>query len=183
LAARLTRRPEPRPNGIPRGDPHDARSAGRWLFGAPAAAFALAAILAGVVRSQHPFDHGWWLVAYLALVGALSQLILGAGQQTFAADLPRPSLSGRTVGAELALWNAGAVIVPVGVFVETPRVVAAGSVLLHAALALFAAATDISEARRARDHGVSLYVYRVAVILLAASVLVGTGLADALPWQ
>jgi hypothetical protein len=104
----------------------------------------VAAVAVGVFRSQHQFEHGWWLVAYLALVGALSQLILGAGQLTLAADLPRTSLSHRTVGAELVLWNVGAAVVPFGVFTETPTVVAAGSVVLLAALALFASTRSLA---------------------------------------
>jgi Tfp pilus assembly protein PilN len=37
--------------------------------------------------------------------------------------------------------------------------------------------------RRARDHRFWLYAYGAIVIFLAGSVVVGTGLADALPWQ
>jgi hypothetical protein len=40
-------------------------------------------IAAAVVRSQQPFEHGWWLAAYLALVGALSQFLLVSGQRAF----------------------------------------------------------------------------------------------------
>jgi hypothetical protein len=176
-------RRESRPDTAARPNAHGPRLAPRWRFGGPAAAFALAALAAGIGRSQHSFDHGWWLVAYLALVGTLSQLILGAGQLTLAADLPRPSLSERMVGTEVILWNVGAVIVPVGVFIEAAELVAVGSIVLLAALGLFAAGTEVSPARRARDHGLSLYAYRVAVIFLAASVVVGTGFAGALPWQ
>jgi hypothetical protein len=50
-----------------------ARSSPGWP------AFTLAAVAVAAARSQQPFDHGW-LVAYLALVGGLTQLIAGAGQ-------------------------------------------------------------------------------------------------------
>jgi multisubunit Na+/H+ antiporter MnhB subunit len=75
------------------------------------------------------------------------------------------------------------VLVPVGVFAGAPGVVAIGSVVLLAALALFAAATSVRPRRRARDHRFWLYAYGAIVIFLAGSVVVGTGLADALPWQ
>jgi NAD-dependent dihydropyrimidine dehydrogenase PreA subunit len=55
----------------------------RRLFAGPAAVFALAAA-AAVVRSGQPFGHGWWLVAFLALVGGLSQVALGGGQRALA---------------------------------------------------------------------------------------------------
>jgi hypothetical protein len=61
--------------------------------------------------------------------------------------------------------------------------VAVGSVVLLAALALFAAATSVPRRRDARDPGFWLYAYRAVAIFLAGSVIVGTGLADALPWQ
>ncbi|MGH2380044.1 MAG: hypothetical protein ACRDG7_02340 [Candidatus Limnocylindria bacterium] len=85
--------------------------------------------------------------------------------------------------AELVLWNLGTVVVPVGVFAGAPAVVVVGSVALLAALALFAAATRAPPGRGPDDHRSRLYAYRAVIIFLTGSVLVGTGLADALPWQ
>jgi hypothetical protein len=76
------------------------------------------------------------------------------------------------------LWNLGAVMVPIGVLAGAPGVVAVGSLVLLAALALFAAATSAPP----RDHTFWLYAYRAIVLFLCGSVIVGTGLADALPW-
>ena len=56
-------------------------------------------------------------------------------------------------------------------------------VVLLAALALFAAVTSVPRRRRPRDHRFWLYAYRAVAIFLAGSVTVGSGLADALPWQ
>jgi hypothetical protein len=151
----------------------------RPRFAGPAAAFTLAAVAVALVRNRQPFDHGWWLVAYLAVVGGLSQLILGAGQFALRAD----SAGRRVLAGQLVLWNVGAGLVPIGVFAGAPVVVAVGSVVLLAALALFAATTGVPRRRGARDHRFWLYAYRVVAIFLAGSVIVGTGLADALPWQ
>jgi hypothetical protein len=155
----------------------------RSTFTAPAAAFALAAVAAALARSQESFEHGWWLVAFLVLVGALSQLLLGGGQQALRAKLGAAPQRRRALAAELALWNLGVVLVAAGVFTGIAEVVAAGSVLLLAALALFAAATSAARARHVRGLSLWLWAYRVAVILLTGSVVVGTGLAEALPWQ
>ena len=155
----------------------------RSLFAVPAGAFAVAAVAAALARSQQPFDHGWWLVAYLALVGGLSQLILGVGQLTLGAGLDLASRGRRVLAAGLVLWNLGTVLVPVGVFAGAQRVVALGSVALLAALALFAAATVEPRRGHTRDYRFWLYGYRAVLIALVGSVIVGTGLAEALPWQ
>jgi hypothetical protein len=149
----------------------------------PAAVFALAAAAVAVARSGQPFEHGWWLVAFLGLVGGLSQVALGEGQRALAGCRVPTRPAGRVLVAELVLWNLGTVVVPVGVFAGAPAVVAVGSVALLAALALFAATTRTPPGRDPDDHRSSLYAYRAVIIFLAGSVLVGTGLAEALPWQ
>ncbi len=163
--------------------PRHRRLESRRLFAGPAAVFALAAAAAAVVRSVRPFDHGWWLVAFLALVGGLSQVALGGGQRALAGCRVPTRPAGRVLVAELVLWNLGTVVVPVGVFAGAPAVVVVGSVALLAALALFAAATRAPPGRGPDDHRSRLYAYRAVIIFLTGSVLVGTGLADALPWQ
>jgi hypothetical protein len=52
------------------------------------------------------------------------------------------------LAGQLMLWNFGVVLVPIGVFAGAPGVVAVGSVVLLAALALFAAATSVPRRRR-----------------------------------
>jgi hypothetical protein len=102
----------------------------RSPFAVAAATFLLAAAAVALARARQPFDHGWWLASYLALVGGLSQLLLGAGRLMPAADLVSPPVCGRGLAAELALWNLGATLVPVGVLTGVAEIVAAGSVLL-----------------------------------------------------
>jgi hypothetical protein len=179
----VKRRPDHRSNTTERRPARDPRLESRLLFVGPGAAFALAAAVAAVVRSGQPFDHGWWLVAFLGLVGGLSQLALGWGQRalTGRSVLTRPA--GRVLLAQLMLWNLGAVLVPAGVFAGAPAVVAAGSVALLVALALFASATRTPRARDPDEHRSGLYTYRAVIIFLTGSVFVGAGLAEALPWQ
>jgi hypothetical protein len=126
-----------------RPEQRHSRAAFRSRFAGRAAAFTLAAVAVALARSRQPFDHGWWLVAYFALVGGLSRLILGAGQ--FALGVG--SAGRRVLAGQLALWNLGAVLVPIGVLAGAPGVVAVGSIVLLAALALFAAATTPGRSR------------------------------------
>jgi hypothetical protein len=150
---------------------------------AAAALFVAAALVVAVVTAITPVSRGWWLVAYLTLVGGTSQLLLGAGLTALAhravAAAPSPAVS----RAQFALWNVGTLAVAVADLADAPAGVTAGSALLLAALALFAAqwrrvhATELHPARRWHV----LYVLLLAG--LAVSTFIGAGLADALPGQ
>ena len=85
----------------------------------------------------------------------------------------------RLLRTELALWNLGTVLVPAGVF-ATSRLEASA---LLAALALFARATTIPRAGSSQAERRWLQAYRILMVFLVGSVLVGTGLGDAFPWQ
>jgi hypothetical protein len=161
----------------------DFRADCRSVIVGLAGAFTVGAVAVALARSQQPFDHGWWLVAYLVLVGGLSQFILGAGQLALGAAFATVPAGQRLLAGELVLWNLGAVLVPVGVFAGAPGVVALGSAVLLAALALFAAATGIPRLRPAGARRPLLCAYWAIMIFLAGSVIVGAGLAEALPWQ
>jgi hypothetical protein len=125
------------------------------------------------VNSAAPFGHGSWLAAYLVLVGGVSQVVLGAGRLALHAPRPTPAL----LRTQLALWNLGSLAVPAGVLADAPTLVTVGSVALLWALALFAAGA--SGVRR--EVRVRAVVYLAIVVGLAASVVVGSALADALP--
>jgi hypothetical protein len=150
-------------------------------FAACAAAFLLAAAVIAGLQAGVEVTRGWWLVAYLALVGGVAQLLLGPGLGTLArhADARPPGPLARR--AELALWNAGTVAVAVADLVGADAGVVAGSVVLLVALALFAA--DLRRVRATGRRRASRWErgYVVLLVFLAASVAVGTGLAGALP--
>jgi hypothetical protein len=75
------------------------------------------------------------------------------------------------------LWNFGSLAVPAGVLADTTAWVTAGSVALLCALAIFAyAGLQAAQARHPRA-----VAYLVLVVSLAASVVVGSALADAAP--
>jgi hypothetical protein len=73
---------------------------------------------AATIFRLDPFDQGVWLVAYLFLVGFLAQLLLGRGQ---AALMVAGEADHVPVRFQVALWNAGAVLMPLGVLIEARR--------------------------------------------------------------
>lgn len=129
--------------------------------------------LVAAVNSAAPFDHGSWIAAYLVLVGGVAQLVLSAGGLA----LPAPVCSRWLRRAQLALWNVGIAIVAVGVFTDVPAVVVAGSVVVLGALAAFAYGAG---PRRPQAAG-RVTLYRLVVMVLAISVVIGSVLAGATP--
>ena len=125
------------------------------------------------VNSATPFGHGSWLAAYLVLVGGVSQGVLGAGRLALHAPRPTPAL----LRAQLVLWNLGSLAVAAGVLADASPLVTVGSVALLWALALFA--TGARGVRR--EVRLRAVVYLAIIVGLAASVVVGSALADAIP--
>jgi hypothetical protein len=146
-------------------------------------AFAGAAGIIAVAVTLAPIDKGWWLVAYLALVGGLSQSLLGTGLSFLAirTGARRPAES--TTWSQVALWNMGVVMVAVADLTAVSVGVLLGSVVLLAALGSFAVALRRTSATAVSPMPVAVIVYGLLIVFLVGSVVVGTGLADALPGQ
>jgi hypothetical protein len=142
-------------------------------FATVAALMIVAGGLVAAVNSAAPFEHGSWLAAYLVLVGGVSQAVLCGGRLA----LPAPRRSVRLEYTQLGLWNAGTAAVAVGVFTDVAAVVLVGSVIVLAALGCFALGGG--PARPGAEGRVILY--RLVVVGLAISVVVGSALADAAP--
>ena len=67
------------------------------LYACAGAAFLIAGAGVAVLNSVEPFEHGWWVVSFWALVGGVAQALIGAGHRALA---PQP---GRRV-ARLRAW-------------------------------------------------------------------------------
>ena len=146
-------------------------------FWALSGAFVVAAAVVAVANAASPFARGWWLVAYLLLVGGVSQVLLGVGQFRLAARAdvdPGPSA---LLWAQIALWNAGTLAVAAADMAAAPAGVAAGSVVLMAALCLFLASARRSRGRARGAAGWREASYVALLVFLAASVVGGTFLA------
>jgi hypothetical protein len=158
----------------------DSRTTGRG-FAICASAYVVVAAAVAVVQATAPFTRGWWLVAYLILVGGLSQLLLGSGLIALARRSAASAYGAIATRAQLALWNAGTVTVAVADLVEAPPAVLAGSVALYGALTLFGLELRrvIVTARRPSRRCFRAYV--LLLLFLAGSVVIGAALAGALP--
>jgi hypothetical protein len=152
-------------------------------FGWGAMASAGAAGIIAIANAIAPIDHGWWLVAYLALVGGLSQSLLGTGLSALAirTGARRPAES--TTWSQFVLWNTGVVLVAAADLTAVSVGVLVGSVLLLAALGFFAVALRRTSATAVAPMPVGVIVYGLLIVFLVGSVVVGTGLAEALPGQ
>lgn len=147
------------------------------LFVLCGAAFLVVAAIAAVTNVRAPFAHGWWLVAYLSLVGGVAQLLLGPGLSVIARRSGAQERALRYGVAELALWNVGTVMVAVADLMLMPGGVVVGSVLLIVALALFARDLMRINVASGTSLGVWRVMYSLLLVFMAVSTIVGTALA------
>ncbi len=152
----------------------------RPLYACAGASFLLGGAGVAAWNSAHRVDHGWWLASFLVLVGGIAQVLLGAGQRTVAQ--PRSlAQAHRAMIRQASLWNAGTLLVPLGVMTDVRLPVVAGSGALMAALARLA--VDLRHAPPPGERVERIRASFVSLLLfLAVSVLVGTILAWDLPW-
>jgi hypothetical protein len=139
--------------------------------------FLIASVIVAIMNARAPFAHGWWLVAYLSLVGGVAQLLLGPGLIALASRDGLHARSLRYSVAELVLWNIGTLTVAIADLALEPDGVLAGSVLLVVALALFARewnhVSTVSSAPARAWRG----LYVLLLVFMAVSTIVGTILA------
>ena len=103
-------RPEKSPVASERRGPA-CRDRARLASSVSSATFAIGAAVVGNANVWAPFERGWWLTAYLLLVGDRSQLLLSRGQDALATRAGEPSAV--LLWIQSGLWNAGTAIVAV----------------------------------------------------------------------
>jgi len=118
-----------------------------------------------------PFEHGIWLIAYLALVGTIAPYLLARAEARLGAPIDRRSET------EAIAWLIAVVAVPAGVLLDARLLVVAGSAALLAALASMARRT-LALAGPARQR----LAYAAMIAFMTASTFVGIGLAWDRPW-
>lgn len=162
----------------------EERRPSETAFAGAATAFLGAAAVVTAVQLAAPITRGWWLVAYLALVGGVAQALLGNGQLALVARTAgagtRAGPDGRWWVAPWVLWNAGTITVAATDLAGSAAGVLAGSAALLVALGLFAG--HLHGARACPRCAPSLWTgaYAALVVFLAVSVFTGAGLAGAL---
>ena len=135
------------------------------------------------VQFTVPFTRGWWLAAYLFLVGGVSQSLLGPGLSVIARRADARGPAAKTMRAQLVTWNAGTLIVAVADLATAPSGILLGSFLLLVALASFTRSLGTARATALQPMPRWFTSYALLVLFLAGSVLVGTALGNALPGQ
>jgi nitrite reductase (NO-forming) len=124
-----------------------------------------------------------WLALHLAVLGGVSQLILGAGQFFVCAFLATSPPSRRLVYGQLMVWNVGTVLVAAGVTTTTTDAVDSGAVLLAAGLMLFAGSLHAMQRRSLQRARWAVRWYLASSACLGAGVLLGVLLARRTAWS
>ena len=143
----------------------------------------IAAALAGVANALTGRSWLHWLALHLALLGGVSQLILGAAQFFVCAFLATDPPSRRLVRAQLVTWNAGTVLVAVAVPTGVSGLADAGVALVCAGLALFLHALRSMQRKSLQRAPWAVRWYMTCAACLAFGALVGALLARGTPWS
>jgi len=149
------------------------------------AAGLISLLAGGVAAIVHAVDGGYWshwVSLHLLFLGGVSQLVLGAGQFFVCAFLATVPPGRRMVGAQLAAWNAGTVLVAAGVPGSRAGLVDAGGVLIVAGLVLFVAALVRMERRSLQQARWAVRWYEASAGALAVGVVVGVLMARGTVW-
>jgi hypothetical protein len=179
-AAADARRCRPRPQGRQEGDLRPTDVVGAFFV--CGVAFLLAATAAGVVQWLFPWQWGRWLALHLAFAGGISQLVLGASQffaGAFLATDPPPRV---LVRAQLAAWNAGAILLAVAVPERAGALIWLAVAFLLAGLLAWAAAIAAMRRRSLRHAPWATYWYVSGAAFLGLGVIAGSLLAHGTPW-
>jgi nitrite reductase (NO-forming) len=152
------------------------------MFFIPAIVLLLASAGAALAYAITGDEWLHWLALHLALLGGVSQLVLGAGQFFVCAFLATDPPSRRLVTGQLLAWNGGTLLVAVGVPTATGALIDAGAALIGLGLLLFAVALRAMQRRSLQRARWAVRWYQACAACLGAGALVGVMLARATPW-
>jgi nitrite reductase (NO-forming) len=153
---------------------------GAFFTAAIVALLASAGAALGYAVTEREWLH--WLALHLAMLGGVSQLILGAGQFFVCAFLATTPPSRRMIAAQLLAWNVGTVLVAVGEPTATVSLVDLGAVLIAVGLGLFAAAMRGMQRRSLQRARWAVRWYQACAACLGLGALIGVLLARATAW-
>lgn len=170
-----------RGRALPPGAQRPASMLAAFCF--PALAYLVAgAVCAVLATAGAGGPHAGWLSLHLVFVGGISQVLIGAGQFFSTAYLATEPPSRRMTLAQLAVWNAGALLVAAGVPADAGAVSAAGGTLLLVGLALYAVALRALERRSLQTSRWTLRWYYASAAYLAIGSLLGASMASGAGW-
>jgi hypothetical protein len=143
----------------------------------------LASALAALAYVITGRDWLHWLALHLALLGGVSQLVLGAGQFFVCAFLATDPPPRRLIAGQLVAWNAGTLLVAVGVPTASSPLTDTGGALIAVGLVLFAAALRGMQRRSLQRARWAVRWYQACAACLGVGALIGILLARGTPWQ
>jgi nitrite reductase (NO-forming) len=152
------------------------------MFFIPAIALLLASAGAALAYAITGVEWLHWLALHLALLGGVSQLVLGVGQFFVCAFLATDPPSRRLVAGQLLAWDGGTVLVAVGVPTATGSLIDAGAALIGLGLLLFAVALGAMRRRSLQRARWAVRWYQACAACLGVGALVGVMLARGTPW-
>ncbi len=145
-------------------------------------AYLVAGACVAMVHAATGWAPGHWLALHLVFVGGVSQLVLGAGQffagAFLATDPPRRSL----FRLQLAAWNAGTLLVAVGVPDHREVAAIAGGALLAVGLVAFVGGLRAMRRRSLQRMPWAVRWYEACAVFLGVGVLIGVMLATGVRW-
>lgn len=142
----------------------------------------LAGLACGVVAVATGSEDARWLALHLAMLGGVSQLIVGVGQYFVCSFLATTPPARRLTIAQLTTWNVGVLLVVVSVPADLPGLTVVGALAILAGIGLYFAGLDDMRRRSLQTARWALRWYFAAGAALAAGVLLGVLLESSFAW-
>ncbi|MFN8112243.1 MAG: hypothetical protein U0R51_03480 [Solirubrobacterales bacterium] len=145
-------------------------------------AMVVAGAIAALIDAVDPWPWGRWLALHLVFVGGISQLVLGASQFFAGAFLATDPPGRAWIRAQLAAWNAGAVLLAIAVPLRSDALVELAVAALFAGLACYGWSLLGLQRRSLQRAPWAVRWYLAAALFLAVGIAAGTMLATGTVW-
>ncbi|HEY8467109.1 MAG TPA: hypothetical protein VIL04_09925 [Solirubrobacterales bacterium] len=146
-------------------------------------AFVVAGVIVGAGEVARGWEWGRWLALHLVFVGGISQLVLGASQFFLGAFLATDPPPRGLVRAQLASWNAGAILLALGVPLGSDAVVAVAVALLVGGLVAYGAGIVVMRRGALSRAPLAVAWYGSGAAFLALGIVAGAALALGASWR
>lgn len=145
------------------------------VFFVAAAGFALAGAFTA-------FSQAGWVALHLALLGGVSQLVIGVSQFFVTAFLATSPPSHRMIATQIGCWSFGTVAVVTGEAAGWNPLVVAGTLLLLVTLVIYGFTLKALHARSLQSAPWASRWYGAGAIWLVPGILAGVMLATGVHW-
>lgn len=145
-------------------------------FFTPALFFLTAAAILALINLSGGPVWARWVALHFALLGGVSQLVLGSAQFFSGAFLATDPPPRKLIRPQLLTWNAGTLMVAAGLPLGVPRLTEAGALLIVAGLGLFLAGLLTMKRRSLQQFSWAVRWYAAAAGFLAAGVAAGAAM-------